>query len=367
MTTHSTGTISVGVSSTSVTGAGTGWVAGGVRAGDILLAAGNAVPVAAVVSGTSLTLARPWPGGALAGANYDILLIDDNVRTLVAANTLMQQLGNGTLASLAAQASAANKLPYFTGANAMALTDLSAFARTLLDDVTQAAARTTLGLVPVSGATDVTAGRLPTVGWMGLGGLMPVAGNIGVTDNSIAPGLWYHYDSATSSGGPISSGFGFLYHGRRAPGGGEVQIFVAESNGVVFSRARTTGAWTAWARGFSTTNAIGTVSWSSGPTGALIESGSNANGRYVRFADGTQICSQTITSSASIDVEATFPAAFATLTDLRTALSVNSSAGIALSPRHTGRTVTTISVSAFNASNARVATAVEAVTIGRWV
>ena len=37
--------------------------------------------------------------------------------------------------------------------------------------------------------------------------------------------------------------------------------------------------------------AVGTVSQSGGvPTGAIIEKGSNANGRYVRFADGTQMC-----------------------------------------------------------------------------
>lgn len=42
-------------------------------------------------------------------------------------------------------------------------------------------------------------------------------------------------------------------------------------------------------------NLLGTVSQSGGvPTGAIIESGSNANGRYVKFADGTMICTQFI-------------------------------------------------------------------------
>ena len=37
--------------------------------------------------------------------------------------------------------------------------------------------------------------------------------------------------------------------------------------------------------------AVGTVSQSGGvPTGAIIQRGSNANGEFVRYADGTQIC-----------------------------------------------------------------------------
>lgn len=48
-------------------------------------------------------------------------------------------------------------------------------------------------------------------------------------------------------------------------------------------------------------NVVGTVSQSGGvPTGAVIERGSNANGEYVKFADGTMICSikNTVTDQA---------------------------------------------------------------------
>ena len=67
---------------------------------------------------------------------------------------------------------------------------------------------------------------------------------------------------------------------------------------------------------------LGTVSQSAGvPTGAVIESGSNANGKYVRLADGTQICFVQLTAAGNISTAYgsvyttgtkgwTFPAAF---------------------------------------------------------
>lgn len=63
-------------------------------------------------------------------------------------------------------------------------------------------------------------------------------------------------------------------------------------------------------------NAVGTVSQSAGvPTGALIGSGSNANGSYTRLADGTQMCWHTFSitpSGANTPTLATwtFPIAF---------------------------------------------------------
>lgn len=53
---------------------------------------------------------------------------------------------------------------------------------------------------------------------------------------------------------------------------------------------------------FRRSNILGTVSQSGGvPTGAIIERGSNANGEYVRYADGTQECWNENAGSLSAD------------------------------------------------------------------
>lgn len=59
---------------------------------------------------------------------------------------------------------------------------------------------------------------------------------------------------------------------------------------------------------------LGTVSQSSGvPTGAIIETGSNASGWYVRFADGTQLCVGRVTTSTSSLTTWTYPASFSSV------------------------------------------------------
>lgn len=65
---------------------------------------------------------------------------------------------------------------------------------------------------------------------------------------------------------------------------------VATSNGDTRSWLQVVIAGTA-----AVADSVGTVSQSGGvPTGAIIERGSNANGEYVKFADGTLICTGVI-------------------------------------------------------------------------
>jgi hypothetical protein len=71
-------------------------------------------------------------------------LIDD-ADAATARTTLGAQPLDATLTAIAALTTAADKLIYATGSDAFSTCDLSAFARTLLDDADAATARTTLG------------------------------------------------------------------------------------------------------------------------------------------------------------------------------------------------------------------------------
>lgn len=93
----------------------------------------------------------------------------------------------------------------------------------------------------------------------------------------------------------------------------------------VWRRPAAAGMNEKWGRVYTQTSILGPVSQASGiPTGGLIERGNNGNGEYVKFADGTMICSHVITGITATAAAGalfqsasgntwTFPAAFAAL------------------------------------------------------
>lgn len=80
-----------------------------------------------------------------------------------------------------------------------------------------------------------------------------------------------------------------------------------------YTRKYQTGAWSAWQMQYKQDVILGTVSQSAGvPTGAVIERGSNANGGYVKYADGLLICTFTsFSTNNGSGKQWTFPVAFA--------------------------------------------------------
>jgi hypothetical protein len=253
------------------------------------------------------------------------------------------------ISALAGLTGAADRLAYFTGVGAMALTPLTAVARALLDDTTVIAQRATLGLVKTTSATDATAGSVLQVGDFGLGGMGPA-----ITDyNAVsASGFYRALDTATN--GPGFTGV-FLHMQYGSSGQASAQIFLRSTSAnapLVYRTKSTASAYTSWqstasagantditslaglttvlsiaqggtgqsttaahlaalqtAGAYGKTNILGTVSQASGvPTGAVVETGTNANGTYTRYADGTMVCTRSV--SVTVALNAAFGALF---------------------------------------------------------
>jgi hypothetical protein len=186
------------------------------------------------------------------------------------------------------------------------------------------------GAAVMTSATDATAGRLlrldGTLGAFGLGGgYGPLLADLDATTTQA--GFYFFNTSSGSTGtGPGFSAGALIVaqaigSGARAP----VQIALERSagGGRMAWRTSQAGAWGAWRTVFARSDMLGTVSQSAGvPTGAALETATNANGRYTRHADGRQICEHvlTVTGATSADgalfrsaiVPWTYPAAFAT-------------------------------------------------------
>lgn len=149
-----------------------------------------------------------------------------------------------------------------------------------------------------SSPTDTTAGRLMAVGAFGLG--RQIVSSEANADNYTDPGTYI-----SVSGGHIN--FPPRGNNNRAiivvSGGNSYtsQTVYQVTDNRVWTRAAADLAGADWVEVFNTGNILGTVSQSSGvPTGAIIESDSNSDGEYTKFADGTLICTKTVSFTGEV-------------------------------------------------------------------
>ncbi len=99
---YTSGTISLANGSTTVTGTGTLFEVTRFREGDTLQIQNLTAVIASVDSDTQLTLTEPWTGTSIVDGPYRARQLADGTRVGTQAATLIELLGDGTLAGIAA-------------------------------------------------------------------------------------------------------------------------------------------------------------------------------------------------------------------------------------------------------------------------
>lgn len=142
-----TGTVQLTTGTRNLVGTGTAWASAGIQTGDMFFKNGFVALVDTVNSNTSITLRDNWGGATLAAGNtYAIKYAPDQSRVQASVVALITSLSGPQIGAVKAMdISASGKLLYTTAPNTIGTSDLSAFARTLLDDLDATSARATLG------------------------------------------------------------------------------------------------------------------------------------------------------------------------------------------------------------------------------
>lgn len=303
-----TGTVAVTNGSPVVTGTGTSWF-GALQTGWGFVGPDQGIyEILTVDSATQITLATPYLGANASAQSYAAFptnsLSADLTATLQALISNYQgvydtvgqgRFLDGTLTAPGMAFDADRDTGFFRpDENILALVAGAVEQLRLTGGVASGAA-------VQSNELDATAGKLMKVGAFGLGhNTQNLAPNNDVSDG--IPSGFYTTDANTTGTGSETSVNGSLLHVARATGLGSPGAFQLWQRGVgdLLYRHFQSGVPTDWAAIYTTGNILGTVSQSGGvPTGAVIERGSNANGEYVRLADGTQICTHTMPTVAT--------------------------------------------------------------------
>ncbi len=153
----------------------------------------------------------------------------------------------------------------------------------------------------------------------------------------------------------------------RRAANGTPRVWLRQNN------SATAASWGAWVEQISQGSLLGAVSQVGGlPTGAVIERGTGTNGEFVRFADGTLICTRVNLSTANVstalgslftsaNVTWTFPSAFIVAPAVSGAVDSSDSWLSAAAPA-----TTSVVLRAISAVTRATALTLRATAIGRW-
>jgi hypothetical protein len=265
----------------------------------------------------------------------------------------------------------------WTGHAEMGLAGQNAFSVKVSDDGSGWTEALRLGSAPghapgsavQADVADATTGRLLTTGAFGLGetGAATQILDIDATDT---PAGAYRYTSSTPGAenfpAALQSSFGVIRIERSNTALLRQTAWRNSFDNGIWTRTYSGGVWGSWRQIHDQTTILGTVSESGGqPTGAVIERGASGQGDYVRFADGTQICTRFFSTAASSHAWS-FPAAFISAASI----SLQALARHASAPRLVTEggdlSATGVTLKVWSAAGAAASAPVHATATGRW-
>ncbi|TYB83976.1 pyocin knob domain-containing protein [Oceaniovalibus sp. ACAM 378] len=297
---YSTGTVSVTNGSKAVTGSGTGWYGALQNGWGFVGPDGRSYEIDTVNSATSITLKQNYQGSTAAAQQYSAyptmsLTIDLATRINALISDFQAvvdgpgagKFGYGTEAAPGIAFAADSD----TGMRRVSANELALVAGGL-DQLILRANIATGGAVQ-SSKVDATMGKLLRTGAFGWGELSNPETAMDLDDTTLASGAWRTIGTSTGTFPGGGAFFGTLLNIRYDNGNMHQLVRNISNNDVYVRRYRSAAGYgfSPWTMLYAQDNILRTVSQVAGiPTGGLIEKGGNANGQYVRFADGTQIC-----------------------------------------------------------------------------
>ncbi|ETX26450.1 hypothetical protein RISW2_03120, partial [Roseivivax isoporae LMG 25204] len=210
--------------------------------------------------------------------------------------------------------------------------------------------------VPLTGSAvqssilDATSGRALLTRAFGLGGQVAViSGSTPLNQRNLETGFYTFVGSATP-GGPDTQAFRYTLIVMR--GFDDRRQFICMRDASSPTSARI------WVGHQTGNDATGPINWYD----IGVERGSNSNGEYIRFSDGTQFCTQFLLASASGSTPWTFPAAFVEVDSA----SVTPQSGSPRSGVIDGIGLTSLSFSTYDQSGNRQGSTGRLMAIGRY-
>ncbi|TPL39240.1 hypothetical protein [Mesorhizobium sp. B2-4-8] len=361
---YSVGTATLTAGSTAMVGQGTLW--GGVRPYDMVIGQDGSVNlVLSVEDNTHITLLFNWGGATQTAQAYRILYTADDPFTQTLVRQVMQSLAASALVALGGLTAAARQGVYFDATATAALFDLSDAGRALLAAADADGQLSELGfstfMKGIINDPDAST-ALSTLGF-----------------SAFAKTL---IDDADASAALDTLGFSdflktLVNDADAATARGTLGLAAVAASGSAsdlgsgtLPNARVSATLTA-DKAFRQGNILATVAQSAGvPTGGIIERGANVNGSYVRYADGTQVCWNTLNGTtvagninfAAVNYPAAFVAVPLSVTDKFSSLAARFSTSVGT----TAPSATSITIGLGDNGAGGVSINVNYLSVGRW-